>query len=101
MLYRILMRLAIVGLALGKIARADEPPQIGKVFQSHSPDGRPYLVVTCLQADQCFESAYQFCEGPYRPLDKTFAPMGGFRFVCPPKRKRPNPVLADPNTVKP
>jgi hypothetical protein len=48
--------------------------ELGKVFQSHTPDGLAYLVVLCLRADECLEYAYQFCEGPYNPLDKSFVP---------------------------
>jgi len=52
------------------------------VFQSHTPDGQPYNVVRCMQADVCYEAAYRFCQGPYQPLDKSFYPTEGFRFVC-------------------
>lgn len=90
------------GLVLVAVSSAQEYPQFGKVFQSHGPDGQPYLVVLCLQADQCFESAYQFCEGPYQPLDKKFIPGQGFRFVCQPQaKKRKQPQPPDPNKVTP
>lgn len=52
------------------------------VFKAHAPDGSPYLVVICFQQDQCFEGAYQYCKGPYQPLEKEFNPMQGMRFVC-------------------
>jgi hypothetical protein len=80
-------------------SHADEYPQFGKVFQSHSPDGQAYLVVLCVQADQCLEYAYRFCEGPYSPLDKSFLPASGFRFVCrgkPHKSKAPDTSMGPP-----
>jgi hypothetical protein len=75
--------------------------EVGKVFQSHSPDGSAYLVVLCLQADECFEYAYQFCEGPYVPLDKQFRPMEGFRFVCRKSPHKKKPAVDDPQAVRP
>jgi hypothetical protein len=61
---------------------------IDKVFQAHSPDGSAYWVVTCLQPDQCLEDAYQWCKGPYTPLDGDHVRMTGFRFLC---NKEPTP----------
>jgi hypothetical protein len=57
------------------------------VFQSHGQDGKAYWVAQCGMSEECFETAYQWCDkGPYVPLDKgtylittiTFQ----FRFVC-------------------
>lgn len=94
--------LLTAALSLGAASGAE----FGKVFQSHSPDGAAYLVVLCLQADECLEYAYQFCEGPYTPLDKSFVPSGGFRFVCrskPHKRNTPDSSTGPPapSTEKP
>jgi hypothetical protein len=55
--------------------------EFDKPFQSHWPDGTPYWVVLCTQADECYEDAYKWCNGGYIPLDKQFIPAGGFRFV--------------------
>jgi hypothetical protein len=95
MMRKIVGFLGTVGLVtvLAGPSHADEYPQFGKVFQSHDQNGQAYLVVLCLQADQCFEYAYQFCEGPYVPLDKSFVPGSGLRFVCrgkPHKSKAPD-----------
>jgi hypothetical protein len=63
--------------------------EVGQVFQSHGPNGNAYWVVLCIQADECFESAFKWCDGPYTPLDQNFTPMGGFRFVCKKQHKEP------------
>lgn len=39
---------------------------LDKVFQAHAPDGMAYWVVTCMQADECLEDAYKWCDGPYK-----------------------------------
>ena len=33
--------------------------ELDKPFQSHLPDGKAYWVVTCMQADECFEDAFK------------------------------------------
>jgi hypothetical protein len=90
----------VIVTALLTVASASAA-DVGKVFQSHSPDGSAYFVVLCLQADECLEYAYQFCEGPYAPLDKQFTPMGGFRFLCRKSPHKKKPVADDPQAVRP
>lgn len=75
----------VAALVLGVVVFSAYPArsaEVGQVFQSHTADGSPYWVVLCIQADECFEFAYKWCEGAYQPLDKSFTPMGGFRFLC-------------------
>jgi hypothetical protein len=70
---------AILLLVVSIYAKASE---IGVVFQSHDQAGYPYWVVTCYQADECYEIAYRKCGGAYIAMDKEFYPNQGFRFLC-------------------
>jgi hypothetical protein len=78
----------ITALALALAAPNLFAQGIDKVFQAHSPDGSAYWVVACLQQDQCLEDAYQWCKGPYTPLDGNRINTSGFRFRC---NKEPTP----------
>lgn len=82
------MRRAFFALA-ACFAMASKAANFGVPFQAHTPEGNSYWVVLCIYGDECYEYAYQFCQGPYVPLDKQFLPASGFRFVCKPTSKRP------------
>ena len=72
----------LISVALFLAATTANAYDVGVPFQSHAQDGTPYWVVICQQADECFEIAYQKCEGHYVGIDKQFYPMSGYRFYC-------------------
>jgi hypothetical protein len=75
---------ALTGLALAALlalaSTAQAQHRIGEIFQAHDPDGNAYWVVECAGVDDCYEAAFQHCNGPYTPLEARFS--HNFRFVC-------------------
>lgn len=72
------MKVLITGVLLLAAATASADD----VFQSHDQDGKPFMVATCTRTiGECQEKAYQYCQGPYKPLDQSIKD-GVFNFVC-------------------